>query len=572
MSESKSNPVTIDKGASLSNVDLSTKNTNTTVVYQGGAAAEKRKEEDKAFFRDFARRHVNRGIVTDDIRRILDEKAFELGLSNVERDLIIEQVRSYVPKASAMSEIQRKKFEEARTCIYRNSDLDSATRTLKALSEKCSDEEVDFFFNMAMAARYPMDHINQYVNRKTDSYWQTYWGYLSYVRMKRYKEAEELILELDNFDRYPTVNVMPLLKNAGLLIRTNDTKALKAALEEEGCEGISQELVMMSSTLSFVAQNGLVFADKTTYANFYLENFFNVKRSTMAPVLRPEKPVGVTLSNEPVETEVTKKIEKAVENAVAKVVNRQTSTPVADPAPQPRIQPKVPASVVAKADKNAGNTGNFGKRTITAIAIGAACVLAVLYLLNTPKESAQTKLEPVRTVTETPAAKPAAGIESPKPKSSVKQTVATAVEEPKKPTVNSAAKPVKAEPAAPKPKSPSELTPAESLGKGQSLLAEGRSADAASYIRSAADRGSAPASYEMAQLYKNGSGVQKNTASAFAYMKAAAEAGYTKAFRELGEMYHGGRGTTKDRTSAEFWYRKAVEAGDMKAQRILNNM
>lgn len=547
MNEPKTTPITIDKGAALSNVDMSTKNTNTTVVYQGGAAEEKKLEENKAFFRDFVRKYVTKGIVTDEIRRILDEQAFELGLSNIDRDMIIEQVRSFVPKASSLSEIQRRKFEEARTNIFRNTEIDSAIRTLKALSEKCSNEEIDFFYNMAMSAKSPADHINQYKNRKTDSYWQTYWAYLSFVKMRRYEEAEDLFLDLDNFDHYPTANVMPLLKNAALLIKTSDSRKLKAAMEAEDHSGISQELTMLCTTMTFVADNGLVLAAQVTYANFYLENFFNVKQATYTPKLTPAKTVQQ---------------EKEKPQSV-KLDNPTPSTPPkisSDPFKEVTSGIKDSTTPVRVADKSK----NSGKRTLIYAVIGIIGIISVSNVLknlfsDSEKAEARTEVQAPTTDTEKPGGKTGGNTGG---KTGGNTGGNTAPVRPLPPPP----------PPEPKLKAPAEMSPAEAVSTGKTLLASGKSSQAVTYLNSAAERGSLAALYELSHVYKDGTGVAKNTATAFSYMKAAAVGGYTKAYRELGEMYHGGRGVEKDRTQAQFWYEKAVAAGDAKAQRILNNM
>ena len=77
MSDQKQPNITIDRGAALKDVDISTHNNNNTVIYQGGAAEDKRKEENRAFFKDFACRLIEKGIITDDIRTCCDGVAVQ---------------------------------------------------------------------------------------------------------------------------------------------------------------------------------------------------------------------------------------------------------------------------------------------------------------------------------------------------------------------------------------------------------------------------------------------------------------------------------------------------------------
>ena len=599
MSDQKQPNITIDRGAALKDVDISTHNNNNTVIYQGGAAEEKRKEENRAFFKDFACRLIEKGIITDDIRRILDSKAFELNLSDIERDHIIEQVRSYTSKNTQMSELHRIALSEARSDIQENRNIDGAIISLKALADTFSDEEVDFFYHMAMAAKKPGEHINQYINRKTDSYWQTYWVYVSYVKMKRYEEAEKLILKLGDYADYPITNVIPILKNAGFLIRTSDHKALKTMVRDISGKRISPELGMLNSTLEYVSNNGVTLTS-APYANFYLENFFNLKNGTAKVVLMPkDEPVkkadisyGRTDTgnggngtngnngNTRIVTGVNEGMRGKIANDVIKVTGNQGGKTTGNNTGGQRV-----GNTGSSNTGNNGGHGNYNGGTagrsntngsgniLKYILIGAACIIAGAFVVNKlgPSEekaaTEQTSDQPAPQTTQT-TTKPSAQTTAKPAAQTAKPAAQTATQPSTKPNT----------PAPPpivnktKPALPSEMTVNEAYKMGQKLLAEGNYTTAASYLNSAADRGSVAAVYEMAVLYKNGSGVSKNTTTAFEYMLKAAEAGYTKAFRELGEMYHGGRGTLKDRSMAEYWYRKAAAAGDAKAERLLNNM
>ena len=615
MSDQKQPNITIDRGAALKDVDISTHNNNNTVIYQGGAAEDKRKEENRAFFKDFACRLIEKGIITDDIRRILDSKAFELNLSDIERDHIIEQVRSYTSKNTKMSELHRIALSEARADIQENRNIDGAIISLKALADTFSDEEVDFFYNMAMAAKKPGEHINQYINRKTDSYWQTYWAYTSYVKMKRYEEAEKLILKLGDYADYPIANVIPILKNTGFLIKTSDHKALKAMIKDISGERISPEISILNSTLEYVANNGVTLSS-ASYANFYLENFFNLKNGTAKVVLMPkDEPVkkadtnyGSTGNggngtngnngNTRIATGVNEAIRGKIVDDVIKVTGNQGGNTTGNNTGGQRVGNTGSSNTGNNGgygNYNGGNTGRSNSNgpgsILKYILIGAACVIVGAFVVNklgTSEEKAATEQTSTAGNTNTgekssTSGKTAGGGNTTsggktagggntsaggKTASGGNTSAGGKTTAGGKTAGNGGDNP----PPTPPPPKPSEMTANEAHKMGQKLLAEGKYATAASYLSSAADRGSIAATYDMAVLYKNGSGVSKNTTTAFEYMLKAAEAGYTKAFRELGEMYHGGRGTLKDRSMAEYWYRKAAAAGDTKAERLLNNM
>jgi TPR repeat protein len=81
-------------------------------------------------------------------------------------------------------------------------------------------------------------------------------------------------------------------------------------------------------------------------------------------------------------------------------------------------------------------------------------------------------------------------------------------------------------------------------------------AEAANWLRKAADQGDADAQYERGLLYSQGRGVTQNYAEAAKWYRKAAEQGNDPAQYELGLLYNGGATT--------LWF--MAEKGDAKAQ------
>jgi len=61
-----------------------------------------------------------------------------------------------------------------------------------------------------------------------------------------------------------------------------------------------------------------------------------------------------------------------------------------------------------------------------------------------------------------------------------------------------------------------------------------------------ANRNVLPAQIELANLYKNGTGVPRDPAKALSWLRKAAEKNYPPAFVALGAAYEQGMGTNKD--------------------------
>ncbi len=75
-------------------------------------------------------------------------------------------------------------------------------------------------------------------------------------------------------------------------------------------------------------------------------------------------------------------------------------------------------------------------------------------------------------------------------------------------------------------------------------------------VRSLAERGNAPAQYEMGVMYDTGLGVPQDYAQALKWYRKAANQGYARAQFNLGSMYANGRGVPQNDLVAAEWFQK----------------
>jgi len=94
-------------------------------------------------------------------------------------------------------------------------------------------------------------------------------------------------------------------------------------------------------------------------------------------------------------------------------------------------------------------------------------------------------------------------------------------------------------------------------------------AEAAKWIRAAADQGHARGQYALGALYLAGDGVPKDASEAIKWFRLAAEQGDASAQLRLGVLTETGVVTGHDGVSAAEWYGKAAEQGNVEAQRRL---
>jgi hypothetical protein len=91
-------------------------------------------------------------------------------------------------------------------------------------------------------------------------------------------------------------------------------------------------------------------------------------------------------------------------------------------------------------------------------------------------------------------------------------------------------------------------------------------AQAAIWWRKAAEQGTADAQYALACAYAKGNGVPQDYKEAARWAQKSAELGNAAAQHSIGFAYDVGEGVLQDHTQAAYWYRKAAEQGDASSQ------
>lgn len=100
----------------------------------------------------------------------------------------------------------------------------------------------------------------------------------------------------------------------------------------------------------------------------------------------------------------------------------------------------------------------------------------------------------------------------------------------------------------------------------QVKLADGDLAAAASFLRRAAQKGIAPAQYELGKLYERGQGVDRDMIEARNLIHKSAEAGHINAMYDYALFLAEGEGGPKSETEAVTWFQQAAAHGLLDAQ------
>ncbi|MGA1342875.1 MAG: peptidoglycan-binding protein [Hyphomonas sp.] len=100
----------------------------------------------------------------------------------------------------------------------------------------------------------------------------------------------------------------------------------------------------------------------------------------------------------------------------------------------------------------------------------------------------------------------------------------------------------------------------------QVKLSEGDLETAASFLRRAAQKGIAPAQYELGKLYERGQGVEKDLIEARSLVQKAAEAGHVDAMYDYALFLAEGEGGAQSEAEVVAWFERAAERGHVDAQ------
>lgn len=100
----------------------------------------------------------------------------------------------------------------------------------------------------------------------------------------------------------------------------------------------------------------------------------------------------------------------------------------------------------------------------------------------------------------------------------------------------------------------------------------GEPAQAAPWVRAAAEMGMAEGQMRYGRMLLEGLGVEQDRAAAFGWFLKAAEDGGAEAWNMLGRCHENGWGTPVDFAQAAHWFAKAAEAGDAWAQYNLGHL
>ena len=210
------------------NVDSHNVITNNITQIEREKSIEEIKHEKEQAFRDACKNVYQRGLMTSEDKKKLEDIQHQLGLDGITASRIISEVaRRFEKKSDVLSPVHQITFNNIKTAISANR-LDIVNRLLaqmKAMAQKYSAEEVQYTYYMLQAILHPNVCVVDYENQQEDKYWQSFWSSIAYRKLGDIEKSEILVADIGDkwIDIIPQENVFILAAVNAMLDKDYDT-------------------------------------------------------------------------------------------------------------------------------------------------------------------------------------------------------------------------------------------------------------------------------------------------------------------------------------------------------------
>lgn len=549
----------------IHNTDSHDTHVSTTYVNNLSGEADKQLRRDE--YKTFCEPILRDGLVTKEERLRLEAKARELKLTTYEAEEIENNVRTFIAGSRRMNQIQEDTFKDAVRILVENGDAPMAYRKLKPLVDKgFDDDSLLYHYYMAALLQSPTNYLRDFETNKHKyfSYWQAFWAYFAYKAKGEDINANKVMQDVAEAKNYPESNASLLYvvdrvcDQLASPSQSFDKSQLKSRLY--GCDGISNELKDMKSTLEYVmkyVQGGVVPMSNSAKFNLYLK-LMGVKGGQTAAKDSKAQPQPQPVS-----------ASYGLSDAAIDIVDKQ----IRKPAPQSPLpsQPTRPTQQQPTANPQSTQTQTPQSTTTTTNDDkegwwkGCLIIIVVIALIgwgikscfnrcsgsDDAKETTSSVVDTVATYSSTEEAEESSSTYNSSSSSSGqsgnrREAEQTTSRESSASTSSASAK----EETSSKSEEPQTST--------STKITYTRVEDPAKTASS-----SAPTSAK--QLLAKGKsldGSSKTIAQAIDYYRQAANQGNAEAMYRLGCAYSFGNAATKDLSQAEKWFNKAISSGE----------
>ena len=246
--------------------------------------------ERKQNFRESCKKVLDDGLLTREDRIWLEEQRSYYGLSAEIADHILNEVSStHQRSVMSMGTVQRIQFNNFKRAVEGNcvENVKKYLPQIEVIAEKFQEEELQFLYHLALAALYPQECVEKYINRQEDKYWLTFWVYVALHKLGDISNAENALIDLGKWQGLmPDENIV-ILGAFGALMENDKFTAdelFNHAISGECSPLLNNLAEVMSAIINYNPNDADIIATLSKhrfYVKHFLEEIFETEKNEL---------------------------------------------------------------------------------------------------------------------------------------------------------------------------------------------------------------------------------------------------------------------------------------------------
>ena len=246
--------------------------------------------ERKQNFRKCCKKVLDDGLLTREDRIWLEEQRSYYGLSAEIADHILNEVSStHQRSVMSMGTVQRIQFNNFKRAVEGNGveNVKKYLPQIEVIAEKFQEEELQFLYHLALAALYPQECVEKYINRQEDKYWLTFWVYVALHKLGDISNAENALIDLGKWQGLmPDENIV-ILGAFGALMENDKFTAdelFNHAISGECSPLLNNLAEVMSAIINYNPNDAEVITTLSKhrfYVKHFLEEVFETEKNEL---------------------------------------------------------------------------------------------------------------------------------------------------------------------------------------------------------------------------------------------------------------------------------------------------
>ena len=246
--------------------------------------------ERKQNFRKCCKKVLDDGLLTREDRIWLEEQRSYYGLSAEIADHILNEVSStHQRSVMSMGTVQRIQFNNFKRAVEGNciENVKKYLPQIGVIAEKFQEEELQFLYHLALAALYPQECVDKYINRQEDKYWLTFWVYVALHKLGDVSNAENALIDLGKWQGLmPDENIV-ILGAFGALMENDKFTAdelFNHAISGECSPLLNNLAEVMSAIINYNPNDAEIITTLSKhrfYVKHFLEEVFETEKKAL---------------------------------------------------------------------------------------------------------------------------------------------------------------------------------------------------------------------------------------------------------------------------------------------------